>query len=258
MPTNSIVHADLLTALMQVSEAAGDLIMRYYEGDSNARMKEDRSPVTDADIAANQYIVQRLRDLMPGVPVISEEAERQEVIDSSKPFFLVDPLDGTKSFIRKTGQFTVNIGLIEQREPVAGVIYVPVQQTGYAGMRGAGAIKWRKGSRPEAIATRCVSGEGADVVVSHSHRTPETDAFLATIRTRDVVSAASSLKFCVVAEGRADIYPRFGRTMEWDTAAGHAIVAAAGGRMVTPEGHPFLYAKPEFENGNFIVFGEEK
>ena len=258
MTDSSPVSKGLMHALVEVVWQAGEIIMQYYDIDSNARIKDDKSPVTDADVAANHFIVEQLQLLAPHIPVISEEAETQAKIDVSKPFFLVDPLDGTKSFLRKTGQFTVNIGLIENHQPTMGIIYIPVQKTGYMGAVGEGAFKWWGAEAPTAITTRPIPKRGADVVVSHSHRSPETDAYLATLKTGEIVSAASSLKFCVVAEGGADIYPRFGRTMEWDTAAGHAILSAAGGCVLTPEGTPFLYGKQDFANGNFIAFGERK
>ena len=242
-------------ALVEIARKAGDIIMGYYEGEMNARLKDDRSPVTDADMAANEYIVKQLQAVAPGVLIVSEEGEQLPLSQPEVPFFLVDPLDGTKSFIRRTGEFTVNIGLIVGRSPVMGVVYIPVQKKGYIGHVGVGAERWLAEAGAEPITTRAFPADGMDVVVSHSHRSPETDAYLSTITTRHIVSAASSLKFCVVAEGGADIYPRFGTTMEWDTAAGHAVLLAAGGKMVTPQGEEFRYAKPGFTNGNFIASG---
>ncbi len=171
-------------------------------------------------------------------------------------FFLVDPLDGTKSFIRGGKNFTVNIGLIENQRPVAGVVLVPAQDIMYAGSVVDGAWRIPRGGIAERIATRTVPQAGYTAIVSHSHLSPETIAFLQTLAVSEHSSAASSIKFCKVAEGSADVYPRFGRTMEWDTAAGHAVLEAAGGRVTMQGGTPFLYGKPGFANGHFIAWGK--
>ena len=218
-------------------------------------VKADESPVTEADQAADRLICAALKGLLPGVPVVSEEGDGRDIAGHDR-FWLVDPLDGTKSFIRGGKNFTVNIALIENKLPVLGVITVPAQNKAYWGMTGAGAFRRMEGGTPEKIATRALPHDGADVILSHSHISPETEVYLqqqVTVRGR--TSAASSLKFCVLAEGEADLYPRFGTTMEWDTAAGHAILLAAGGRMTMPDGSAFLYGKPGFKNGDFLAWG---
>lgn len=249
------------SALAKIARQAGAIIMEYYEADMNVGQKADNSPVTEADIAANDFIVEALQRIAPDIPVIAEEGgtdDHERPLDAQR-FFLVDPLDGTKSFIRHGGEFTVNIALIEHENPVMGVVYVPAMGVLYTG-----CLKEKEAKKQEAggvfirIQTRKPPKDGMDVVFSRSHNTPETEAFLKHITVRHAVAASSSLKFCVVAEGKADIYPRFGTTMEWDTAAGHAVLLAAGGTVKTPEGKPFLYHKPGFVNGHFVAWGKRK
>ena len=237
-----------INKLVVIAKQAGKVILEYYDSDYKLEVKSDSSPVTQADIAANEFIVAELEKLYPDIAIVSEEGDKPPQGDGK--FFLVDPLDGTKGFINKTGQFTVNIGLIENKKPIAGAIYIPVSGDAYWG-DAQGAFK-----NGEAI--NCApKAEKIRVVASKSHRDTETDEFIAALGEVKVVAAASSLKFCLVAEGKADIYPRFGRTMEWDTAAGQAILEAAGGKVETPEGEPFLYAKNDiFENGAFIAKGK--
>ena len=233
---------------------AGAIIMRYYETGHESQLKADKSPVTDADLAANAFIVEGLARLTPGIPIVSEEGDKT-LPAGAELFWLVDPLDGTKSFIRRKPTFTVNIGLIHKGKAVLGAIDVPAQKTAYWGDLQNGAFRLQQGGNPERIRTRPAPAEGLTAIISHSHSTPETDAYLQTHPIHAVTSAASSLKFCRVAEGTADLYPRFGPTMEWDTAAGHAILNAAGGRLVQPDGSAFLYGKKGFKNGNFVALG---
>jgi 3'(2'), 5'-bisphosphate nucleotidase len=246
----------LLLELARITRDAGALILEHYAQPITVNRKEDDSPVTGADLAANALIVEALSTLTPDIPIIAEEGgthPSDQPIDASR-FWLVDPLDGTKSFIQRTGEFTVNIGLIENGIPVLGAIYVPVQDVLYLGDVARGA--WRQGAGESdytPIHVREVPVEGMDVVTSTSHGSPMTDALLTQMTVRSRVKAASSLKFCVVAEGRADLYPRLGPTMEWDTAAGHAILVASGGVVVTPEGGPFLYGKTGMLNGFFVA-----
>lgn len=252
-------HLLLLPEIVTIAEEAGRLLMEYYGGQLAVEKKADASPVTDADVAANTLIVEALQKLTPEIPVIAEENAENAMVENreSAAFWLVDPLDGTKSFIRRTGQFTVNIGLIEAQRPVMGVIYIPVAGMMYYGHVGEGAWRRKDGQEAEPIRARLPRGDVRDVVVSHSHLTPETKAFLEDITVGEQVAAASSLKFCTIAEGNADIYPRFGQTMEWDTAAGHAIVVAAGGSVEMPWGAPLLYAKHDYRNGYFIAYGQK-
>ena len=248
-------NESFLKQLCRIAQDAGAAILQHYQQPLDIECKEDNSPVTQADLAAHQVIVESLRPLTPDIPVISEESKSHAISDVSKPFWLVDPLDGTKSFIRGKGEFTVNIGVIEDGIPTIGVIYVPVERMMYYAAVGLGAWRQKDGGLAEKISTRLLPEDGYAAVVSHSHLDPQTQAFLDDMTIASRVSAASSLKFCRVAEGAADIYPRFGPTMEWDTAAGHAIVVAAGGRMQKPDGSVFNYGKEPLLNGPFIVYG---
>ena len=248
-----------LKELCRIAQKAGEAILTHYRQPIEVQRKDDNSPVTQADLAAHRIIVEALRALTPEIPVISEESKCHAIADVSKPFWLVDPLDGTKSYIKRTGEFTVNIGLIENGAPTCGVIYIPVTDTLYYASVGMGAWRQQGQSEAQTIQTRAVPEQGYAAVISHSHLDSNTTEFLANLMVGSQVSAASSLKFCRVAEGVADIYPRFGPTMEWDTAAGHAIVLAAGGRLEQPDGAPFMYGKTTQErpllNGPFVVWG---
>lgn len=228
--------------------------MGYFHAGFEKSQKADHSPVTEADIAANQLIVNALSAITPEIPVVAEE---DEVLSSGghSLFWLVDPLDGTRSFVRGEKEFTVNLGLIHEGLPILGVIYVPAQDILYYGATGQGAYRSMGGAAAEKIAVRTPAADGLVVVRSQSHPSKATQDYLNTLKVKELISGSSSIKFCQVAEGSADIYPRFGRTMEWDTAAGHAILNAAGGRVETADGKPFTYGKPGFENPAFIAFG---
>ena len=228
--------------------------MRYFNSEFSTQRKDDDSPVTNADIEANQLITKALKELAPHIPIIAEE---DETLGESghELFWLVDPLDGTRSFVRGEPEFTVNIGLIKNGAPLLGVIYAPPQDTLYFGEVGKGAFKATGKAAALPIQVRPPAPEGVVVVRSKSHPSAKTEAYLETLKIKELISGSSSIKICMVADGSADIYPRFGRTMEWDTAAGHAILAAAGGRMETPEGKTLVYGKPGFENPHFIAFG---
>lgn len=248
-----------LNELCRIAQKAGDVILTHYKQPIDVQRKDDNSPVTQADLAAHRVIVDMMQPLTPDIPVISEESKSHAIEDVSKPFWLVDPLDGTKSFIRGTDEFTVNIGLIENGTPTIGIIYIPVTGEMYYAAVGLGA--WRQGNDGVVtkITTRGVPQDGYVAVVSHSHLDEKTEGFLDKLTVSDRSPAASSLKFCRVAEGAADVYPRFGPTMEWDSAAGHAIVVAAGGRVEKPDGSMFDYGKVTGDkpllNGPFIVWG---
>lgn len=255
-----ILSQALLESIVAIARQAGECILEYYGDDEAMAMerKADDSPVTQADMAANRYIVEALQQLTSTIPIVSEEGGTHEfhVPMLAEQFWLVDPLDGTKSFVRKEGEFTVNIALIEKQSPVLGVVYLPVKRCMYVGdVLSGSALKSIDDAPLSPIRTREVPAAGMDIFQSKSHGIAETEAFLGGVKVNRAMSAASSLKFCKVAEGSADLYPRFGTTMEWDTAAGHAVLLAAGGRMETPDGEPFLYAKPDFRNGYFIAYG---
>jgi 3'(2'), 5'-bisphosphate nucleotidase len=250
--------AYLLAAIRPVAEEAGAATLRYY-GTAEARLKTDGSPVTAADQAAEDIILAALAALTPEIPVIAEEATAKglapEVLGAR--FWLVDPLDGTREFLKGNGEFTVNIALIEDKRPILGVVVAPALGQIYAGHGpGTATLADSEGERP--IRVRPVPAEGETVVGSRSHGDPVAmERFLAARKVAALCTAGSSLKLCLVARGGADCYPRFGPTMEWDIAAGHAVLAAAGGHVLTLEGGPFLYGKPDYLNGPFIASGGE-
>jgi len=259
----STADDELIEALLAAAVAAGRAALDIYRAGFTVTQKADRSPVTQADHASEKIILEQLARLAPAVPVIAEEAVAAGSIPQvAEEFFLVDPLDGTKEFIHRRGEFTVNIALIRQRAPALGVVYAPVGGTLYAGNVATGrafrcshpADAASPGAR-EPIRVRPVPAAGVTAVVSRSHSTPETEAYLKHYRIRDRVSVGSSLKFCLVAAGEADLYPRLGPTMEWDTAAGHAVLVAAGGSVLAPGGEPLAYGKPAFRNSFFIASG---
>lgn len=254
MPSSDF--ATLRPAIALAARKAGAAIMAIYAQGFDAREKADASPVTDADEAAEAVILDALRALAPDIPVVAEEAVAQGGAPTvADRFWLVDPLDGTREFISRNGEFTVNIALVEDARPVLGVVYLPAQDLLYEGAAGQGALRTGPDGRPEPIAVRQADPRALDVLASRSHRDAQTDAFLAGLQVRQLVAAGSSLKFCRVAEGAADLYPRFGPTMEWDTAAGHAVLLAAGGTVTLPDDSPFRYGKPGFRNGPFIARG---
>ncbi len=233
--------------------AAGAIILDVRRRGVNVERKQDRSPVTEADRAAEALIAERIAETTPGVPLIAEESVEEGNIPAvGRVFFLVDPLDGTREFVRGGDDFTVNIGLIRDGRPVMGVIFAPATGALYGGVVGEGAWRARLADGAivdrAAIHTRPPPAE-LDVVASRSHRTPETDAFIARYPVARLVAAGSSLKFCVVAAGEADLYPRLGTTMQWDTAAGDAILTAAGGKVVTLEGDPLPYGPTDAPGG---------
>ena len=227
--------------------------MGYFSNGFTTSRKEDKSPVTEADIAANQLISTALAQLAPHIAVVAEE---DEVLtrEQHKLFFLVDPLDGTRSFVRGEDEFTVNIGLIEDGKPVFGVIYAPVQKLLYFG-DGNGAFRQHDGNAAEKITVRTAPVEGLTIFRSRTEMGKAAQDYIGKLHVHETICCSSSIKFCKIAEGSADIYPRFGRTMEWDTAAGHAIVNAAGGRVETTDGKPLTYGKTGFENPHFLAFG---
>lgn len=246
----------LMPKIVTIAETAGAAIMKIYEGAITVDTKDDKSPVTEADRVGEAVILEALRELTPETPIVAEESvaagDIPEVGD--EPFWLVDPLDGTKEFISRNGEFTVNIALIENRQPLLGVVFAPAIETMWWGAQGHGATR-RKGDTAEEITVRAAPAQGGVAVASRSHRDDKTNAWLDEKGIDETIAAGSSLKFCVVAEGRADYYPRFGPTMEWDVAAGHAVLRAAGGRVTTIEGEPFAYNKPDFRNSGFIAYG---
>ena len=253
--TDPAARTRLADCFAAIAEAAGARIMAVY-GTAASEAKADGSPVTEADLLAHQVILERLASDCAGIPVVSEEDAAHRVPDPRESFILVDPLDGTREFISRNGEFTVNIALIEQGCPVAGVVFAPALGRLWAGAVGAGARMRSSGETAwQPIGCRRPADAGVVAVASRSHRDAATEAFLAGQPVAGLRSVGSSLKFCLVAEGQADVYPRFGTTMEWDTAAGQAVLEAAGGQVVTPDGTPFRYGKADWRNGPFIGWG---
>ena len=251
-------HQTLRHACTDLAIEAAREIMRIYAGDLGVRDKADNSPVTDADHAAEAIIVAGLRRLTPDTPVVAEEemaAGRVPMIGDG-PFWLVDPLDGTKEFIKRNGEFTVNIALIEDGRPTLGIVLAPASDTLWRGAAGLGADKSDKGGAFSAIATRALPDDGLTCCASRSHAIySDLDIWFGRegLTVAERVQVGSSLKFCLIAEGKADIYPRFGPTNEWDTAAGQGVLEAAGGEVVTTDDRPLLYGKPRFSNPHFIA-----
>ncbi len=248
--------------LLDVARRAGAKIMEIYARDFEIDYKEDESPLTEADKAGNEVIMEFLHAEHAGTPVISEENKQLDYSERCDwtTFWLVDPLDGTKEFIKKNGEFTVNIALVENGVPVIGVVYRPVTDTMYLGVVGEGAWRMEGSEEPVAIegGPHYSEKEEIKVVASRSHLTPEVEEFVEELRaggkTVEFLSAGSSLKICLVAEGEADVYPRFGPTMEWDTGAAHAVATAAGRKVLDAGTREALaYNKENLLNPFFIV-----
>lgn len=256
----------LLPQVEQIARRAGALILAVYDTDFAVRGKADASPVTAADEAAERLIVPALQALTPALPVVAEEAAaRGEMTRPGPAFWLVDPLDGTREFVSRNGEFTVNIALVEDGMPTLGVVFVPVHERLYAGVLGQGAWLAEAGAR-RPIACRRVPAAGVTLANSRSHgdeaalaawlaSRPGADGGRGGLHVAERINVGSSLKFGLIATGRADLYPRFGRTMEWDTAAGHAVLLAAGGSVCDLQGRPLRYGKPGFENPHFVARG---
>jgi 3'(2'), 5'-bisphosphate nucleotidase len=256
---------ELAHLFASISSEAGVRVMEVYNSDFEHRTKADYSPVSDADERAEEVILARLDAALPGVPVLAEERAAREGVGEKvwEAFLLVDPVDGTKEFIQRKGDFTVNIALICGGVPVAGAVFAPARKEMYVGGATATMITdFMPGAivqGGETIITRAYPAEGLTAITSSSHLDDRTKAFLAERGITKQTGLGSSLKFCWVAAGKADVYPRWGPTMEWDTAAGHAVLNAAGGRMIKPDGTPFAYGKGAegFRNGPFIAWGRE-
>jgi len=252
----------LIEPLLAAAAVAGGEIMEVAARRIDVRRKADASPVTEADERAERVLLAALSELTPETTVIAEEA----VADGGLPeqvgeaFWLVDPLDGTKEFLKGGGDFTVNLALVDQDSPVLGIVFCPADGRLFVGETGVGAWRARLSAEGavrerQAIHTRTAKPP-LTIVASRSHSNPETDAYLAHYPDAECVSVGSSLKFCLVAEGAADLYPRLGPTMEWDTAAGHGVLLAAGGCVTEESGAPFRYRKADFRNGHFLAWGD--
>jgi 3'(2'), 5'-bisphosphate nucleotidase len=252
-----------LEDVVNIATEAGRRILDVYERQFDVSRKDDGSPLTDADRAAHDVIVAHLAALTPAIPILSEESAKIEYSERAgwQRFWLVDPLDGTKEFVNRNGEFTVNIALIDNGTPLLGVVYVPVTGVCYLAVHGQGAWKEQGGCNRQPIRVRAYHGGHATVVASRSHRGDAVDKFLAKLKARegeyDTASLGSSLKLCRVAEGAADVYPRLGPTSEWDTAAAQCVVECAGGRVTDLDGQPLRYNKPNILNPWFLVTGAD-
>ena len=253
----------LLVQLRRIAGDAGREILTYYHAaaDIEVTHKADDSPLTKADLAADHLITEALTAYAPDIPVISEEGvEAGRIPAIGNRFWVVDPLDGTKEFINRNGEFTVNIALIQDGQPVAGVVHAPALGAFWAGATadlGQVRAQYNEGGEPASDMTaRTIPDAGATIVASRRHGDPEEMAkFLGGRAIANTRNAGSSIKFCLIAQGEADIYPRFGRTMEWDTGAGHAVLNAAGGKVESTDGTPLSYGKMDFANPPFVAYG---
>ncbi|MEN8176328.1 MAG: 3'(2'),5'-bisphosphate nucleotidase CysQ [Pseudomonadota bacterium] len=248
-----------IKAVTAIARRAGAAILEVYARDFTVYEKTDQSPVTEADFAAHRIIVRALKELTPHVPVLSEESATVPFAERSEweRYWLVDPLDGTKEFVNRNGEFTVNIALIEDHSPLVGVVHVPVSGVTYVGVVGNGAWIYEKNGSERAIRVSPTVAKPLRVVGSRSHPGPDLQAFLDAVGEHEMLSMGSSLKLCLVAEGKADIYPRLGLTSEWDTAAAQAVVEAAGGRVTDTSLRILRYnTKESMRNPYFLAFGD--
>ncbi len=253
------MSSEYIDDIIKLSIEAGHRIMAVYDTNFGVEHKSDNTPLTEADMAAHHAIVDGLQRLTPEIPILSEEsasipfAQRRQW----QRYWLVDPLDGTREFVKRNGEFTVNIALIDNHEPVLGVVYAPVTGVTYYAARGMGAFKITPGEAATPIHTRRKPADSTIVAGSRSHRGDSLEAFLKKIGDYEIISMGSSLKSCLVAEGRADIYPRLGPTSEWDTAAAQCVVEEAGGRITKTDMTPLRYnTKDDLLNPHFLVIGD--
>ncbi|XOB91224.1 3'(2'),5'-bisphosphate nucleotidase CysQ [Pseudomonadota bacterium 24LQ007] len=249
-------YSSILPDVIKIADEASEKVLHIYQSDFKVNYKEDHSPITAADIASHDIIVKGLRQISRDIPILSEEGEEIPWEERKKwrRFWLIDPIDGTKDFTQRTGEFTVNIAMIEDGEPVMGVVTAPALKEAFWGIKGEGAHMRDRTGRVHRIRV-AEPKDTLRVVASKNHLNEETRAFIEALGSHETVQAGSSLKFCRIAEGHADIYPRMGPTSEWDTAAAHAVLVAAGGKVQTPEGQPLVYGKENILNPNFIAAG---
>jgi len=249
--------SSILPEVLKIADAASEKVMSIYMTDFKVNYKADESPITAADIASHNVIVEGLSNLSQDIPILSEEGA--EIPWSERKhwqrFWLIDPIDGTKDFTQRTDEFTVNIALIENGEPILGVVTAPALKEAYWGLRGQGAYKRDNTGHVQRISV-APPGEAKRVVASKNHLNEDTKAFIDKLGAHELVQAGSSLKFCKIAEGHADIYPRLAPTCEWDTGAAHAVLSAAGGKVETLEGKPLQYGKEDVLNPHFIASGD--
>jgi 3'(2'), 5'-bisphosphate nucleotidase len=254
------MQSRLLATARRAALAAGEAIMAVYAQEFDVRQKLDKTPVTEADLAAERIIVEILQGAFPDIPIVSEElCEAEGLPPWAARFWVVDPLDGTREFVAKNGEFSVCIGLVEEQRPVLGVLHGPAVGLTYAAYGPDTATRQRSGGAIEPIRARAPSPDGLVVVHSRSHENSRrVGEFLQNYPVLERRKCGSALKFGLIAAGEADLYPRFGTTMEWDTAAGQAILEAAGGRVETLTGEPLTYGKPGLKNDGFIAWGRPR
>jgi 3'(2'), 5'-bisphosphate nucleotidase len=250
--------SSLLSEIRSLAERAGVEAMRFYNNRNTVTFKQDSSPLTDADRASHELIVHALPRLLPGVPVISEESKDVILAPTTERFWLVDPLDGTKEFLKGTGEFTVNIALIERGRPILGVVHAPAIGLSYYAELAQGAFRQNRGESPVLSKSQDYNSVRPRIVASKDHAGPLVQAMLSRLPNSELKSMGSSLKFCLVASGDADIYLRDVPTMEWDTAAAQCVVEAAGARLLTLEGQPLHYGKPGLKNPSLITIGDPR
>lgn len=249
------MRQEIIETLARLVREGGAIAMRHHGRLRDVRAKADNSPLTDADLEIDAFLGAELRRLYPDIAVVTEEqAATHGALAAGSAFFLVDPIDGTKEFVADRGEFTVNIGLVENGEPVAGAVFAPAVGRLFVGAKGEGAFEDGADGARRSLFLREPDNDALVVVASRSHPTPETYAFLAANKVGRLTNAGSSLKFCLLAAGEADLYPRFGTTMEWDTAAGHAVLSAAGGVVEEISGAPLKYGKPGYRNTGFVAY----
>ncbi len=249
-------HQSLLNEVLDIADTASRKVMEIYQTDFEVQTKEDNSPITAADMASHHVIVDGLKALTPDIPILSEESANAPWDERRNwtRFWLVDPIDGTKDFTNRTGEFTVNIALIENGEPVLGVVTAPAVDEAFWGIKGQGA--WKREADGSTLKLQVAEPpQVLRVVASKSHLNEETRNFINQLGEHELVQAGSSLKFCRIAEGQADIYPRLGPTCEWDTGAAHAVLTAAGGKVTKLDGSPLEYGKKDVYNPHFIASG---
>ena len=260
LQSDHFITAELLNAVIKLAEQAGAKILDIYDTDFAVESKDDKSPLTAADMASHRTICEGLATLTPDIPILSEESSGIPYATRKQwsRYWLVDPLDGTREFIKRNGEFTVNIALIEEHRPVLGVVYVPVTRLCYYATRGHGTYRQEQGSVARLIHTRTTQTGRFTVAGSRSHGTEQQTAFFNNLGPEtELIAIGSSLKFCLVAEGKVDIYPRFGPTSEWDTAAAQCIVEEAGGTVTNTLMQPLLYnTKESILNPSFLVIAD--
>ena len=252
--------SELLDNLIKISKLAGDEILDVYNGTIDVTLKDDLSPLTDADRRSNAVITSKLSALYPEIPILSEEGKEIDFSERKKwsLFWLIDPLDGTKEFIKRNGEFTVNIALIEDGCPIVGIVYAPTKNTFWYGAKGIGSFIIENNSKSKEIFVQDDIEDPIRIVSSRSHPSPKLQSYLDRFQNHEIVNMGSSLKICLVADGTAHIYPRLGPTMEWDSGAGHAVLKYAGGFLTdATTGNELIYNKENLRNPDFICYGSK-